>query len=209
MKAPSEHPAEELVAFLRQRIIDSDGHWLWQGPTTKAGYGKVGMARREWYVHRLMYEAIVGPIPDSLELDHLEICLTRHCCNPEHLEPVTHAENMRRIARRRSGCNQGHPYQDGSYIVRRGKRECLICRRATANAYTRRRRREAGYVPPAERTHCPAGHEASATTTRIYIDAKGHKRRRCRPCEALRARKRRTPPSTLMPASTTHTDEDH
>jgi DNA-binding XRE family transcriptional regulator len=41
-----------------------------------------------------MYEQEVGPIPDSLELDHL--CRQPSCVNPAHLEPVTAATNSRR-----------------------------------------------------------------------------------------------------------------
>lgn len=36
-----------------------------------------------------------GIIPEKTELDHL--CRNKRCVNPSHLEPVTHAENIRRI----------------------------------------------------------------------------------------------------------------
>lgn len=49
--------------------------------------------------HRVAYELWVGPIPEGMELDHR--CKVRACINPAHLEPVTHAENMRRLGRRR------------------------------------------------------------------------------------------------------------
>lgn len=42
----------------------------------------------------LAYEKYAGSISDGLELDHK--CRNTPCINPRHLEPVTHAENMRR-----------------------------------------------------------------------------------------------------------------
>jgi hypothetical protein len=51
-------------------------------------------ARKIEMTHRAAYELFVGPIPDGLHIDHL--CRVRHCCNPEHLEPVTMLENFKR-----------------------------------------------------------------------------------------------------------------
>lgn len=76
---------------------NEDGCWLWKRSTTK-GYGRISVLGRPRGVHRVSYEVFVGPIPDGLEIDHL--CRRRSCCNPAHLEPVTHRENQRR--RRRS-----------------------------------------------------------------------------------------------------------
>jgi hypothetical protein len=44
--------------------------------------------------HRFVYEWLVGPISEGLELDHL--CSNTLCINPDHLEPVTGEENRRR-----------------------------------------------------------------------------------------------------------------
>lgn len=73
--------------------------WLWTAGSMPAGYGNF-MHKHEnnkpsWIgAHRYAYEAIVGSIPDGLTLDHL--CRTPACVNPDHLEPVTKAENTRR-----------------------------------------------------------------------------------------------------------------
>lgn len=79
------------------RIAKSDGCWLWEGGTNADGYGL--FSRRPgttMMAHRYAYLTTVGPIPEGLELDHL--CRVRLCVRSEHLEPVTHAENMRRAA---------------------------------------------------------------------------------------------------------------
>jgi hypothetical protein len=83
----------EIAALVKYRRIE-DGHWLWTGTTNGVGYGVVFIRYCRWYVHRLSYVLAVGPIPPGMELDHL--CRVRSCFNPEHLEAVTHAENMRR-----------------------------------------------------------------------------------------------------------------
>jgi hypothetical protein len=84
----------------------------------------------------------VGPIPDGLTIDHL--CRTPACVNPEHMEPVTMAENIRRgtqadFQRRKTTCPQGHPYShsivSGSYVGRR----CRECHRDAQRRYLARR----------------------------------------------------------------------
>lgn len=66
--------------------------WIWQGYVNENGYPSSGSG----WAHRELYEMLSGSIPPGLELDHL--CRVRCCVNPDHLEPVTHAENLRRGA---------------------------------------------------------------------------------------------------------------
>lgn len=69
--------------------------WLWTGTLTTHRYGEFNMGMWDWGAHRWSYIVCVGPIPDGHEIDHL--CRVRHCVRPDHLEAVTHLENMVRI----------------------------------------------------------------------------------------------------------------
>lgn len=64
--------------------------WIWQRGFS-GDYGAVGVSKGGGLAHRYMYEKIIGPIPNGFTLDHL--CRVPACVNPEHLEPVTNAEN--------------------------------------------------------------------------------------------------------------------
>lgn len=70
--------------------------WPWQRSRNANGYGIVSTPQgRTRAVRRAAYEEFVGPVPRSLDLDHL--CRNKACCNPAHLEPVTRSENNRRM----------------------------------------------------------------------------------------------------------------
>jgi hypothetical protein len=62
--------------------------------STVGGYGRVWSGGKAQMVHRVAWEAAHGPIPDTMQIDHL--CRNRACFNVEHLEVVTKAENLRR-----------------------------------------------------------------------------------------------------------------
>lgn len=87
---------EDLGEYASERIDidDETGCWLWSSSTTGDGYGTGSIGGEAFLAHRWAYERLKQPIPDGLEIDHL--CRTRNCVNPEHLEVVTHRENMHR-----------------------------------------------------------------------------------------------------------------
>src|SRR5271156_702025 len=69
--------------------------WIWLQKKDKSGYGRVcRTGYKSTGAHRHMYEMFNGPIPEGLHLDHL--CKVPSCVRPEHLEPVTNAENVQR-----------------------------------------------------------------------------------------------------------------
>jgi hypothetical protein len=74
-------------------VTRETGCWAWIGAAT-ACYGTFWIDTKYVPAYRAGYELLVGPIPDGLELDHL--CKNPNCVRPDHLEPVTHRENVRR-----------------------------------------------------------------------------------------------------------------
>lgn len=159
--SPPQRSAKTLLAKLLERT-DKNGPmpsisgwtrgrcWLWTGPKTDQGYGEitlyVGGKNKCLKAHRAMYEELVGPIPEGLEPDHL--CSVRPCVNPEHLEPVTHAENLARGATanwlgRRQVCAKGHDVSGANGRSAKGHgRRCKQCHRERM----RRVRREAAHA---------------------------------------------------------------
>lgn len=110
-------------------MADPDECWEWLANIAPEGYGHFNITwRKPVGAHRFAYEEMVGPIPDGLFLDHL--CRNRACFNPAHLDPVTHAENMRR-ARRTHCILRGHELTtENTYVDPRGYRRCRACTRA-------------------------------------------------------------------------------
>ena len=113
---------------------DVTGCWLWTGAKNSRGYGCWGVRGRSHLTHRLAYEALVGPIPTGLTIDHL--CRVRACCNPAHLEPVDARENLVRGDTltahqvQQTHCLRGHPLSGENLYLRpdRFGRMCRECR---------------------------------------------------------------------------------
>src|SRR5690242_13805090 len=114
------------------------GCWLWVGSMFQTGgYGRYGNKSR--LAHRVVYELLVGPIPDGLTLDHL--CRVRSCVNPKHLEPVTLKVNTLRgqsitaLNSVKAHCKFGHPFNEFNTMSVPGGRGCRACSRERARKY--------------------------------------------------------------------------
>lgn len=118
----------------------TEGCWFWDAHLTKDGYGMFNMGNGMVTAHRAAYELFVGEIPKGLVIDHL--CSVRDCVNPEHLEPVTQRENLRRAATwkgNQTKCKRGHDYGvQPTWTTIKNFRRCRQC----INENQRLRRRQ-------------------------------------------------------------------
>lgn len=130
------------------------GCWFWLGSLSpgpskdrSTGYGRIKVGDRTMLAHIFSYETFVGKVPNGLELDHK--CRMPSCVNPDHLEPVTHKENVRRgnaskswssMLKAKTHCKRGHPYSgENLYITPKGGRACKECQRTFARDFYRKK----------------------------------------------------------------------
>lgn len=119
----------------------------WIGAKSAGGYGYVNAGGKGMLIHRMVIEAVIGPIPDGLHVDHL--CRNRACYRFDHLELVTPAENTRRgdaglhmkEMPPKTHCPNGHEFtQENTYINPYGTKICRICRQANIRRYRERKK---------------------------------------------------------------------
>jgi hypothetical protein len=88
-----------LDAIAANSVTTLDGCWHWK-KTDKNGYPIKRVGNRDVYVHRLSLEAKHGKPLGVLAAHHR--CANTYCVNPDHLQPITHRENVAEMMARRS-----------------------------------------------------------------------------------------------------------
>lgn len=135
---------------LRDRFwakVDKSGDcWIWTGAQTLREYGQIKIDKKSAMAHRIAWQLEVGAIPEGLEIDHL--CRNHSCVRPEHLEPVTHVENLARSPvmnwsgrKTETHCGHGHLLSaENTYMYPSGRKACRICKRSHAKKHKALRR---------------------------------------------------------------------
>jgi hypothetical protein len=124
--------------FWARTTPGDNGCILWTASKASEGrYGICSYGGRVRPAHVVAYLHFVGEYDPSLDIDHL--CSTTLCVNPDHLEPVTHLENVLRGRSlqaqnaRKTHCIRGHDLNDPANVRRFGpegrSRACRACQR--------------------------------------------------------------------------------
>lgn len=146
-------PERTVLERFEEKYIPepNSGCWLWFAGMAY-GYGAFKVI--EWgeqRAHRVSYRLFKGEIPEGTEIDHL--CKVKCCVNPDHLEAVTHAENVFRADRgavainwHKTHCINGHELAGKNISLRRHgitekSRVCLVCDRAKGKLYYQAKKR--------------------------------------------------------------------
>lgn len=155
----------------------NSGCFLWLGPLNEKGYGRFSHGRYGVRpAHQVALDMAGRPRPKGMEPDHK--CRVRRCVNTDHLEYVTHLENLKRgntiiaAAIAKTHCPAGHPLSGVNLVLKNGKRSCRECDRLRQIAVyrpttTRRRRR---HLSRAERAQILALLAEGATHSRIAAE---------------------------------------
>ena len=125
------------------KVEKSDGCWQWIGARDRSGYGRfTSFPSYGTLAHRISFAICGGVLVTGLEMDHL--CRNRGCVRPDHLEQVSHLENVRRgegsiVTKRlraaRTHCKWGHAFTGSNVHNYLGKRICRECRRRRKAVY--------------------------------------------------------------------------
>lgn len=116
--------------FWNKTQPEDSGCIRWIGGMSGSGYGNFWLDGRQWPAHRAAYALFVGD-PVGHDVDHT--CENTWCVNPDHLQLVTHAENIYLHFKRRGieeSCQRGHRRTpNNTYVLPKGRIACRACAR--------------------------------------------------------------------------------
>ena len=90
-----------VILALKENTISNDlGCWIWQGYLIKGKYGCIQIGSEYKSTHRLMMEATHEASLGDQPIHHK--CAETSCINPDHLQPVTHYDNLAEMLARKT-----------------------------------------------------------------------------------------------------------
>lgn len=123
--------------YIKQRleagkIVHENGCWSYYGCSLYS-HVRTSIANSHCGIHVLSGYIYLNHDLNS-PLMTLHKCGNGGCWNPEHLYKGNHEQNMQDCiehgkfpASSKTHCRNGHEFKSGSFRMRRGWRECLIC----------------------------------------------------------------------------------
>lgn len=96
---------ERILQFV-DRSGGLDDCWEWQRYRTPLGYGLTHVDRKTVSVHRTIYKHLTGEAL-TRDVHLLHQCDNPPCCNPRHLRPGDHLQNMADRKNRGAGYPKG------------------------------------------------------------------------------------------------------
>lgn len=123
--------------------------WNWTGAKGQHGHGFFNLGKETGWkgigAHKFAWLDLMQEDTTGRDLDHL--CRNPACVNPDHLEPVTHRENMYRgyapgiRTRVTRVCKAGHNLDEvGFYTAASGRQTCKVCAAARSKRYLEKKR---------------------------------------------------------------------
>lgn len=176
----------------------------YKGYIAPDGYGRAWHSdyKQMLGAHRVAWLKEKGPIPSNLVLDHL--CRNRSCVNTNHLEVVTHRENILRGTgpsawnAKKDHCKKGHPF------IGKDKKGFRVCGKCYVYNGKGIRRKDYIFVSLDPKFYrgkkCKVGHKL--TEKNLVFEKNGkYRKARCRICrnEAWKKRAHRYNKSYKIP----------
>lgn len=87
--------ARAWARIQKEHTVNDAGCWIMPGLKPQAnGYCAIHSLGRKVFAHRAAWVGAHPDAPEPESIDHL--CRNEGCCNPDHLEGVSHATNVKR-----------------------------------------------------------------------------------------------------------------
>jgi len=139
-------PRRTTRGGLMKLIADGKGYWV----VSLTREGK----QRRFFVHRLVMEAFTGPLPEGMEIRHLDGDPGNN--RLPNLRYGTHSENMQDTIRHgtnrnaaKTHCPRGHEYTpQNTLLLKSGSRVCRACFRERSRENQRAYKQRLAEGPP-------------------------------------------------------------